>query len=33
VELYERITGNSFQPAPTKDINARVPRTLQAYLG
>ncbi len=33
VELYERITGTSFQPAPAEDINARVQRAVGEYLG
>ena len=33
VELFERITGTSFQPAPVEDINARVQRAVEAYLG
>jgi phosphoribosylaminoimidazole-succinocarboxamide synthase len=33
VELYERITGQSFHPAPTEDINARVQSAVGAYLG
>jgi phosphoribosylaminoimidazole-succinocarboxamide synthase len=33
VELYERITGQAFHPAPTEDINARVQRAVSAYLG
>lgn len=33
VELYERITGEAFRPAPTENINARVQRTVEEYLG
>jgi phosphoribosylaminoimidazole-succinocarboxamide synthase len=33
VELYERITGQAFHPAPTEDINARVQRAVGEYLG
>lgn len=33
VELYERITGERFVPAPTDDINARVQRAIAAHLG
>jgi phosphoribosylaminoimidazole-succinocarboxamide synthase len=33
VELYERITGTEFRPAPTDDINARIQRAVEAYLG
>lgn len=33
VELYERITGQTFVPAPTGDINARVQAAVSAYLG
>ncbi len=33
VELYEHITGQSFKPAPTGDINARVQRAVEEYLG
>ncbi len=33
VELYERITGETFVPAPTGDINARVQEAVSAYLG
>lgn len=32
VELYERITGERFVPAPTDDVNARVQRALGGYL-
>lgn len=32
VELYERLTGQRFVPADTTDINARLERTLQAWL-
>jgi len=32
-ELYERITGQGLEPAPTDDMNARVQRALDAYLG
>lgn len=32
-ELYERITGQTLVPAPTEDINARIQRSLEAYLG
>jgi phosphoribosylaminoimidazole-succinocarboxamide synthase len=31
-ELYERITGKDFVAAPTADINARMQRSLSAYL-
>lgn len=33
VELYERITGETFVPGPTGDINARVQAAVSAYLG
>jgi phosphoribosylaminoimidazole-succinocarboxamide synthase len=33
VELYERITGETFVPAPTEDIDARVQKALGEYLG
>jgi phosphoribosylaminoimidazole-succinocarboxamide synthase len=33
VELYERITGESFVPAPTADIDARVQKSVGEYLG
>jgi phosphoribosylaminoimidazole-succinocarboxamide synthase len=33
VELFERITGSIFHPAPTGDINARVQRVVGEYLG
>lgn len=33
VELYERITGQTFAPAPTGDVNARIQKALLAYLG
>ncbi|MBV6404187.1 MAG: phosphoribosylaminoimidazolesuccinocarboxamide synthase [Flavobacteriales bacterium] len=33
VELFERITGRTFRPAPTGDINARVQRAVEEYLG
>jgi phosphoribosylaminoimidazole-succinocarboxamide synthase len=33
VELFERITGQRFHPAPTEDINARVQRAVAEYLG
>jgi phosphoribosylaminoimidazole-succinocarboxamide synthase len=33
VELYERITGSRFQPAPTEDINVRIQRAVGDYLG
>jgi phosphoribosylaminoimidazole-succinocarboxamide synthase len=33
VELFERITGQAFHPAPTGDINARVQRVVGEYLG
>jgi phosphoribosylaminoimidazole-succinocarboxamide synthase len=33
VELYERITGETFVPAPTEDINARVQKAVVEYLG
>ena len=32
-ELYERITGQRLVPAPTVDMNARVQRALEGYLG
>jgi len=32
-ELYERITGERFMPAPTEDMNARVQFALENYLG
>lgn len=32
-ELYERITGQCLAPAPTGDMNARIQRALEAYLG
>lgn len=32
VELYEKLTGQRFVPADTTDINARLERTLQAWL-
>ncbi|MBK9273533.1 MAG: hypothetical protein IPM49_03210 [Flavobacteriales bacterium] len=32
VELYERITGQAFHPAPTEDINARVQQAVEGYL-
>ncbi len=32
VELFERITGERFVPAPVEDINARVQRNLSAFL-
>lgn len=32
VELYERITGDRFVPAPGGDINGRIQRALDAYL-
>jgi phosphoribosylaminoimidazole-succinocarboxamide synthase len=33
VELFERITGKTFSPAPTSDINARILKALERYLG
>lgn len=33
VELYERITGARFQPAPTEHIEERVQRAIAGYLG
>ena len=33
VELYERITGEVFKPAPTEDIAGRVQQAVNAYLG
>lgn len=33
VELYERITGEHFQVAPTDDINARVQNAVNAFIG
>jgi phosphoribosylaminoimidazole-succinocarboxamide synthase len=33
VELYERITGETFVPAPTTDIDARVQNAVGEYLG
>ena len=33
VELYERITGETFVPAPMGDINARVQQAVSEYLG
>lgn len=33
VDLYERITGNAFVPAPTDDAALRIQRALEAYLG
>ncbi len=32
-ELYERITGQRLVPAPTEDMNARIQRALEEYLG
>ena len=32
-ELYERITGVRLQPAPAEDINARVQKAVEEYLG
>lgn len=32
-ELFERITGDRLVPAPVEDVNARVQRALQRYLG
>lgn len=31
-ELFERITGTTFRPAPTDDINTRIQRAITAYL-
>lgn len=31
VELFERITGQTFEPAPTQDISARVQRNLESW--
>ncbi len=33
VELYERITGEQFVPADTEDINGRVQRALEQWIG
>lgn len=33
VELYERITGERFVPASTEDINGRIQKALEGYLG
>ena len=33
VELFERITGSTFHPAPTEDINARIQKAVSDYLG
>lgn len=33
VELYERITGSAFVPAPTEAINERIQRAVVSYLG
>ena len=33
VELYERITGQAFTPAPTDDVNARMQRAVEGVLG
>jgi phosphoribosylaminoimidazole-succinocarboxamide synthase len=33
VELFERITGSTFHPAPTEDINARIQKAVSEYLG
>jgi phosphoribosylaminoimidazole-succinocarboxamide synthase len=33
VELFERITGSIFHPAPTEDINARIQKAVSEYLG
>jgi hypothetical protein len=33
VELYERLTGSSFKPAPTEDINARIQQAVGEHLG
>lgn len=33
VELYERIAGERFVPAPSEDINVRVQKAVEAYLG
>lgn len=33
VELYERITGRAFVPAPTADINTRIQRAVNEWLG
>lgn len=33
IELYERITGERLQPAPTGDMNGRIQEALELYLG
>jgi phosphoribosylaminoimidazole-succinocarboxamide synthase len=33
VELFERITGSTFHPAPTEDINSRIQKAVSEYLG
>ena len=33
VELYERITAEHFVPAETADINSRVQRALEQWIG
>jgi phosphoribosylaminoimidazole-succinocarboxamide synthase len=33
IELFERITGRSFVPADTQDVQGRMQRALEAYLG
>lgn len=33
IELYERLTGGVFIPAPVDDINGRIQRALEQYLG
>ena len=33
VELFERLTGTTFEPAPSDDVNARIQRSLEKYLG
>jgi phosphoribosylaminoimidazole-succinocarboxamide synthase len=33
VDLYERITGKTFVPAPTEDAEARIQRAIEIYLG
>jgi phosphoribosylaminoimidazole-succinocarboxamide synthase len=33
IELYERLTGGVFMPAPVDDINARIQQALEEYLG
>lgn len=33
VELYERVTGETFRPAPTEDIGGRIQRAVEEFLG